>query len=69
MAQLLTVSLREEEFSHSLEVVDSSLIQARNALQAAYKEVQRLLLFRQQVTPLMKKILQKSVLPFLHEFI
>ncbi|XP_041660789.1 zinc finger protein 106 [Cheilinus undulatus] len=50
MDQLLAVSLREEELSHSLQDLDKSLIQARNALQAAYTEVQRLLLMRQQCT-------------------
>ncbi|XP_038582999.1 zinc finger protein 106 [Micropterus salmoides] len=50
MDQLLAVSLREEELSHSLQDLDKSLIQARNALQAAYTEVQRLLLLRQQCT-------------------
>ncbi|KAM6992414.1 zinc finger protein 106 [Tautogolabrus adspersus] len=50
MDQLLAVSLREEELSHSLQDLDNSLVQARNALQAAYTEVQRLLLFRQQCT-------------------
>lgn len=49
MDQLLAVSLREEELSHSLQDLDKSLVQARNALQAAYAEVQRLLLLRQQV--------------------
>ncbi|KAJ8289630.1 hypothetical protein GJAV_G00003520 [Gymnothorax javanicus] len=48
--QLLAVSLREEELSSSLQAVDSSLIQARAALQAAYMEVQRLLVVKQQVT-------------------
>ncbi|KAJ8340934.1 hypothetical protein SKAU_G00332250 [Synaphobranchus kaupii] len=48
--QLLAVSLREEELSGSLQAVDSSLIQARAALQAAYMEVQRLLVVKQQVT-------------------
>ncbi len=56
MDQLLAVSLREEELSHSLQDLDKSLVQARNALQAAYTEVQRLLLLRQQVSPLMKEI-------------
>lgn len=49
MDQLLAVSLREEELSHSLQNLDKSLVQARNALQTAYAEVQRLLLLRQQV--------------------
>ncbi|KAL0965038.1 hypothetical protein UPYG_G00275980 [Umbra pygmaea] len=48
--QLLAVSLREEELCGSIETLDASLIQARNALQAAYSEVQRLLLIKQQVT-------------------
>ncbi|KAM4529250.1 zinc finger protein 106 [Fundulus diaphanus] len=50
MDQLLAVSLREDELSHSLQNLDTSLIQARNALQAAYTEVQRLLLLKQQFT-------------------
>ncbi|KAK5879930.1 hypothetical protein CesoFtcFv8_023006 [Champsocephalus esox] len=50
MDQLLAVSLREDELSHSLQNFDESLIQARNTLQAAYAEVQRLLLLRQQFT-------------------
>ncbi|XP_077367112.1 zinc finger protein 106 [Festucalex cinctus] len=50
MDKLLTVSLREEELSQSLQNVDKSLVLARNALQAAYTEVQRLLLLRRQCT-------------------
>ncbi|XP_056260597.1 zinc finger protein 106 [Seriola aureovittata] len=50
MDQLLAVSLREDELSHSLQDLDKSLVQARNALQAAYTEVQRLLLLKQQFT-------------------
>ncbi|XP_008300556.1 zinc finger protein 106-like [Stegastes partitus] len=50
MEQLLVVSLREEELSHSLQDLDKSLFQARNALQAAYTEVQRLMLLRHQFT-------------------
>lgn len=49
MDQLLAVSLREEELNSSLQAVDNSLIQARAALQAAYLEVQRLLMVKQQV--------------------
>uniref|UniRef100_A0A8C1X8E7 Zinc finger protein 106a n=1 Tax=Cyprinus carpio TaxID=7962 RepID=A0A8C1X8E7_CYPCA len=49
--QLLAVSLREEELNKSLQAVDNSLIQARAALQAAYLEVQRLLMVKQQVRP------------------
>uniref|UniRef100_A0A8C8GGP0 C2H2-type domain-containing protein n=1 Tax=Oncorhynchus tshawytscha TaxID=74940 RepID=A0A8C8GGP0_ONCTS len=48
--QLLAVSLMEEELSGSLQSLDTSLIQARNTLQVAYTEVQRLLLVKQQVT-------------------
>lgn len=48
--QLLAVSLREEELSRSLQTVDASLIQARTALQAAYMEVQRLMMAKQQVS-------------------
>ncbi|XP_029352375.1 uncharacterized protein znf106b isoform X2 [Echeneis naucrates] len=50
MDQLLAVSLREDKLSHLLQDVDISLVQARNVLQAAYTEVQRLLLLRQQFT-------------------
>ncbi|XP_054474916.1 zinc finger protein 106 [Anoplopoma fimbria] len=50
MDQLLAVSLREDELSHSLQDLDKTLVQARNALQAAYTEVQRLLILRQQFT-------------------
>ncbi|XP_066044217.1 zinc finger protein 106 isoform X3 [Chamaea fasciata] len=48
--QLLAISLREEELSKSLQGVDSSLLQARAALQAAYVEVQRFLVLKQQIT-------------------
>ncbi|XP_061609519.1 zinc finger protein 106 [Phyllopteryx taeniolatus] len=50
MDKLLAVSLREEALSHSLQDVDKSLVHARNALQVAYVEVQRLMLLRQQYT-------------------
>lgn len=48
--ELLAVSLREEELNSSLQAVDNSLIEARAALQAAYMEVQRLLMVKQQVS-------------------
>ncbi|KYO28422.1 zinc finger protein 106 [Alligator mississippiensis] len=48
--QLLAISLREEELSKSLHSVDNSLLQARTALQAAYVEVQRFLVLKQQIT-------------------
>ncbi|NXO81111.1 ZN106 protein, partial [Sitta europaea] len=47
---LLAISLREEELSKSLHSVDSSLLQARAALQTAYVEVQRFLVLKQQIT-------------------
>ncbi|KAM9778225.1 zinc finger protein 106-like isoform X3 [Syngnathus typhle] len=50
MDKLLAMSLREEELSQSLQDVDKSLVLARNALQAAYTEVRRLMLLRQQCT-------------------
>ncbi|XP_029454483.1 zinc finger protein 106 isoform X2 [Rhinatrema bivittatum] len=48
--QLLNISLREEELSKSLQGVDSNLLQARATLQAAYVEVQSLLVLKQQIT-------------------
>nr|XP_056706994.1 zinc finger protein 106 [Euleptes europaea] len=48
--QLLSISLREEELSKSFQCVDGSLLQARAALQAAYIEVQRLLVLKQQIS-------------------
>ncbi|XP_021259185.1 zinc finger protein 106 isoform X2 [Numida meleagris] len=47
---LLAISLREEELSKSLHSVDNSLLQARAALQAAYVDVQRFLVLKQQIT-------------------
>lgn len=47
--QLLAVSLREEELSGNLQSVEASLIQARATLEAAYLEVQRLSVVKQQV--------------------
>lgn len=63
MDQLLVVSLREEKLNNSLEDLDKSLFQARNTLQAAYAEVQRLLLLKQQVKALKKPISWKSLMP------
>ncbi|XP_018550495.1 LOW QUALITY PROTEIN: uncharacterized protein znf106b [Lates calcarifer] len=61
MDQLLAVSLREDELSHSLQDLDKSLIQARNALQAAYTEVQRLMLLRQQFTAEVNSLRAKRI--------
>nr|XP_046268942.1 zinc finger protein 106 [Scatophagus argus]XP_046268943.1 zinc finger protein 106 [Scatophagus argus] len=59
--QLLAVSLREEELSRSLQTVDTSLIQARAALQAAYMEVQRLMVVKEQVTGEMSTLRNKRI--------
>uniref|UniRef100_A0A3Q4C058 C2H2-type domain-containing protein n=1 Tax=Mola mola TaxID=94237 RepID=A0A3Q4C058_MOLML len=59
--QLLAVSLREEELSRSLQTVDTSLIQARAALQAAYMEVQRLMVVKQQVKTEMNTLRNKRI--------
>uniref|UniRef100_A0A4W5Q3H4 Zinc finger protein 106a n=1 Tax=Hucho hucho TaxID=62062 RepID=A0A4W5Q3H4_9TELE len=58
---LLAVSLREEDLSRSLQGVDNSLIQARAALQAAYMEVQRLLVVKQQVSTEMSTLRRKRI--------
>uniref|UniRef100_A0A671WWW9 Zinc finger protein 106 n=1 Tax=Sparus aurata TaxID=8175 RepID=A0A671WWW9_SPAAU len=59
--QLLSVSLREEELSCSLQTVDTSLIQARAALQAAYMEVQRLMVVKEQITGEMSTLRNKRI--------
>ncbi|XP_052009330.1 zinc finger protein 106-like [Xyrauchen texanus] len=59
--QLLAVSLREEELNSSLQAVDSSLIQARAALQSAYLEVQRVLMVKQQVTTEMNSLRTRRI--------
>ncbi|KAM4625357.1 zinc finger protein 106 [Polymixia lowei] len=59
--QLLAVSLREEELSRSLQTLDSSLIQARAALEAAYLEVQRLTVVKQQVTTEMSTLRNQRI--------
>ncbi|XP_041668393.1 zinc finger protein 106 isoform X2 [Cheilinus undulatus] len=59
--QLLAVSLREEELSKSLQTVDTSLIQARAALQAAYMEVQRLMVVKQQMTGEMNTLRNRRI--------
>lgn len=63
MDQLLDVSLREDTLNKSLEDLDRSLFQARNTLQAAYADVQRLLLLRQQVKPLQKPTSWTCLMP------
>lgn len=59
--QLLTVSLREDELSRSLLTVDTSLIQARATLEAAYMEVQRLMVVKQQITGEMSTLRNKRI--------
>ncbi|XP_030643248.1 zinc finger protein 106 [Chanos chanos] len=59
--QLLAVSLREEELNNSLQTVENNLGQARAALQAAYMEVQRLLMVKQQITMEMNSLRNKRI--------
>ncbi|XP_047466480.1 zinc finger protein 106 [Mugil cephalus] len=59
--QLLAVSLREDELSRSLQHVDTSLVQARAALEAAYMEVQRLMVVKQQMTEEMSTLRNKRI--------
>ncbi|KAM4723927.1 zinc finger protein 106 [Anableps anableps] len=59
--QLLAVSLREEELSQSLQNVDTNLIQARAALEAAYMEVQRLMVVKQQITVEMSTLRNRRI--------
>uniref|UniRef100_A0A4W4G9J1 C2H2-type domain-containing protein n=1 Tax=Electrophorus electricus TaxID=8005 RepID=A0A4W4G9J1_ELEEL len=59
--ELLAVSLREEELNASLQTLDNSLIQARSTLQAAYMEVQRLLMVKQEVTTEMSSLRTKRI--------
>ncbi|XP_040267868.1 zinc finger protein 106 isoform X2 [Bufo bufo] len=48
--QLLNISLREEELNTSLQGIDNNLLKARTALQAAYMEVQCLMVLKEQIT-------------------
>ncbi|XP_068435938.1 zinc finger protein 106 [Clinocottus analis] len=59
--QLLAVSLREEELSCSLQTVEASLIPARAALEAAFLQVQRLMVVKQQVTGEMSTLRNKRI--------
>ncbi|XP_074516017.1 zinc finger protein 106 [Sebastes fasciatus] len=59
--QLLAVSLREEELSRSLQTMDTSLIQARAVLEAAYIEVQRLMVVKQQMSGEMTTLRNKRI--------
>ncbi|CAN9502603.1 unnamed protein product [Ophioblennius macclurei] len=59
--QLLSVSLREDELSRSLQTVDTSLVQARAAMEAAYMEVQRLMVVKQQMTDEMSSLRNRRI--------
>ncbi|XP_061741939.1 zinc finger protein 106 [Nerophis ophidion] len=59
--QLLSVSLREEELSRSLQTVDSNLIQARAALEAAFMQVQSFMVVKQQITTEMSSLRERRI--------
>ncbi|XP_061890440.1 zinc finger protein 106-like [Entelurus aequoreus] len=59
--QLLSVSLREEELSRSLQAVDSNLIQARTALEAAFMQVQSFMVVKQQITTEMSSLRERRI--------
>ncbi|XP_068194735.1 zinc finger protein 106 [Antennarius striatus] len=59
--ELLAVSLREDELCRSLQTMDTSLIQARAALQAAYMEVQRLMVAKEQMIAEMNSLRNKRI--------
>ncbi|XP_055011915.1 zinc finger protein 106 [Boleophthalmus pectinirostris] len=59
--ELLVVSLREDELSRSLLSLDTNLIKARAALEAAYVEVQRLMMAKQQMTTEMGTLRNKRI--------
>ncbi|KAM9777762.1 zinc finger protein 106 [Neosynchiropus ocellatus] len=59
--QLLVVSLREEELSRSMQTVETNLIQARAALEAAYRDVQQFMVMKQQITEEMSTLRTKRI--------
>ncbi|XP_059505318.1 zinc finger protein 106 isoform X2 [Stegostoma tigrinum] len=59
--QLLNISLREDELNKALQGLDGNLLQARAALQAAYIEVQKLLVLKQQITLEMSTLRSKRI--------
>ncbi|XP_067895819.1 zinc finger protein 106 [Heterodontus francisci] len=59
--QLLNISLREDELNKTLQGLDGNLLQARAALQAAYIEVQKLLVLKQQITLEMSTLRSKRI--------
>ncbi|XP_067272931.1 uncharacterized protein znf106b [Pseudorasbora parva] len=58
---LLTLSLKEDELTSSLENVGDELFEAYSTLQSAYTEVQRLLAVKQQVTSEMALLRSKRI--------
>ncbi|XP_016094140.1 uncharacterized protein znf106b [Sinocyclocheilus grahami] len=59
--KLISLSLKEEEFTSSLENVGEQLFQAYSTLQSAYTEVQRLLAVKQEVTSEMASLRAKRI--------
>ncbi|XP_060684703.1 zinc finger protein 106 isoform X1 [Hemiscyllium ocellatum] len=59
--QLLSISLREDELNKALQSLDGNLLQARATLQAAYIEVQKLLVLKQQITLEMSTLRSKRI--------
>ncbi|XP_076833731.1 zinc finger protein 106 [Brachyhypopomus gauderio] len=59
--ELLAVSLREEVLNGKLQTLDSDLVHARATLQAAYMEVQRLLMVKQEVTTEMDSLRTRRI--------
>uniref|UniRef100_A0A3B4B8Z3 C2H2-type domain-containing protein n=1 Tax=Periophthalmus magnuspinnatus TaxID=409849 RepID=A0A3B4B8Z3_9GOBI len=66
--ELLAVSLREDELSRSLLSLDTDLIKARAALEAAYVEVQRLMIAKQQVRKA-KRVCTVQLFPLYYFFL
>ncbi|XP_072119567.1 zinc finger protein 106 isoform X2 [Mobula birostris] len=61
LEQLLSISLREDELNKTSQGLDGNLLQARSALQAAYIEVQKLLLLKQQISLEMNTLRTKRI--------
>ncbi|XP_042603418.1 uncharacterized protein znf106b [Cyprinus carpio] len=59
--KLISLSLKEEELSSSLENVGEQLFQAYSTLQSAFTEVQRLLAVKQEVTSEMASLRAKRI--------
>ncbi|KAK7904539.1 hypothetical protein WMY93_017146 [Mugilogobius chulae] len=59
--ELLAVSLREDELSRSLQSLDTDLIKARAALEAAFAQVQQLMMTKQMMTTEMGTLRNKRI--------